>query len=142
MRGVFAGAARGVTLSAGPGFTIACSGNCSTPVTHTPIHLPVTALMGGHVYPGVSTTADWELYAPLLIGAGGGIAVVLTADTGDDCGLYGPFFMGNPVAPIHAVISVCFTSRAGAFAQDVGRAIAAADMIFLTGGDQAKVGCT
>jgi len=121
---------------------IFCVGNCSSDPTPKPDGIaPGAALMGGHMYPGVTTDRDIDAYRWLLDRAKRGNVVILTADPVDTpCDLYNDFFFHNVSTHVRprSVSTICFTDRKDSFREDVIQLLSRAVLVFITGGDQSK----
>ena len=122
------------------GVTFHCVGACDAPRPVTP-RRGGSALMGGHMYPGVTIASDLVPYRWFLERASGGDVLVLTADEAP-CDIYNTFLLNMSGLPSSArpnsVSTACFTDRSGAMDAHLAKLLDGAAGIFLTGGDQAK----
>ena len=135
----------GSSVAAGsttPGVTFHCVGACDAP---RGVADPSggNALMGGHMYPGVTIESDLLAYRWFLERTGGGDVLVLTADAAP-CDIYNAFLynMSGLAASDrpNSVTTACFTNRSGASPASprLQRLLDGAAGLFVTGGDQAK----
>ena len=125
-----------------PGVSFHCVGACDAP---RGVAGPIggNALMGGHMYPGVTDASDLLAYRWFLRRAGGGDVLVLTADA-PPCDIYNAFLynmsgLDGSQRP-NSVTTACFTNRSGASPASprLQRLLDGAAGLFVTGGDQAK----
>ena len=98
-----------------PTLTFHCVGACDTP-RRPSAGAGGNALMGGHMYPGVTIDSDLVAYRWFLERAAGGDVLVLTADEAP-CDIYNPFLfnmsgLSSPAVRPNSVTTACFTSRA------------------------------
>ena len=121
------------------GATFHCLGNCDEPQPPRPEIAGGSALLGGHMYPGVMKQSDVFAYRWLLDRSRGGDIVVLTADD-DPCDIYNSFLLNQTgtIHPPNSVTTICFTSRDGAKLDKTTELLQQASVVFITGGDQAK----
>jgi hypothetical protein len=118
------------------GVTFHCVGKCDSAVK--PEYNGGNALMGGHMYPGVTKPSDLIAYRWFLERAAGGDVLVLTADDAP-CDIYNSFLlnMTGAVQP-NSVTTACFTSRDGSSSTKLKSLLDGASAFFITGGDQSK----
>jgi cyanophycinase-like exopeptidase len=118
------------------GVTFHCVGKCDKGVK--PVSIGGNALMGGHMYPGVTKPTDLIAYRWFLERASGGDVLVLTADDAP-CDIYNEFLfnMTGTVQP-NSVTTACFTSRDGSSNTKLQKLLNGASAFFITGGDQSN----
>ena len=125
------------TTAASPGVEFSCVGACSQP--RAAKSRGGNALLGGHMYPGVTIPSDNVAYRWFLNRAAGGDVLVLTADD-PPWDIYNPFLLnmtGVSPAP-NSITTARFTARSGAADAKLATLLDGAAAIFLTGGDQSK----
>lgn len=129
------GAASAVLDSDG-GVSFYCVGNCDSP--RKVESRGGNAMMGGHMYAGVTIETDLIAYRWFLERAAGGDVLVLTADAAP-CDIYNPFIynMSSARTP-NSVTTACFTSRDGSSSKKLKALLDGASGLFVTGGDQSK----